>query len=114
MTERDLPMDRLICGDVGFGKTEVALRAILIAVIAGKQVMVLTPSTVLAKQHFETIRDRFAGFLGIKVALLCRFQVGDWVFHGFGLMYGSQVFRVSHLREYCLEEDQSVVGGSFV
>ncbi|BBN01417.1 transcription-repair coupling factor (superfamily II helicase) [Marchantia polymorpha subsp. ruderalis] len=74
MTERDLPMDRLICGDVGFGKTEVALRAILIAVIAGKQVMVLTPSTVLAKQHFETIRDRFAGFLGIKVALLCRFQ----------------------------------------
>ncbi|KAL2643719.1 hypothetical protein R1flu_011306 [Riccia fluitans] len=74
MTERDLPMDRLICGDVGFGKTEVALRAILIAVLAGKQVMVLSPSTVLAKQHYETIRDRFDVFPGIKVALLCRFQ----------------------------------------
>ncbi|KAL3696739.1 hypothetical protein R1sor_010815 [Riccia sorocarpa] len=74
MTERDLPMDRLICGDVGFGKTEVALRGILIAVLAGKQVMVLSPSTVLAKQHYETIRDRFDVFPGIKVALLCRFQ----------------------------------------
>ena len=56
------PMDRLICGDVGFGKTEVAMRAAFIAVQNGKQVCVLVPTTLLAGQHFETFRDRFAIF----------------------------------------------------
>lgn len=75
MTERETPMDRLICGDVGFGKTEVALRAIFCATAAGRQVMVLAPTTVLAKQHYEVVRDRFAAYSNIKVALLSRFQV---------------------------------------
>jgi transcription-repair coupling factor (superfamily II helicase) len=56
------PMDRLICGDVGFGKTEVALRASLIAVLAGKQVAVVVPTTLLARQHFHTFTERFRGF----------------------------------------------------
>jgi len=56
------PMDRLICGDVGFGKTEVALRASLIAVLAGKQVAVVVPTTLLARQHFHTFPERFRGF----------------------------------------------------
>jgi transcription-repair coupling factor (superfamily II helicase) len=56
----DSPMDRLICGDVGFGKTEVAMRAAFIAVNSGKQVAVLVPTTLLAQQHFETFKDRFA------------------------------------------------------
>lgn len=73
LTERETPMDRLICGDVGFGKTEVALRALFLAAAAGKQVMVLAPTTVLAKQHYDVIRDRFAGY-DMKVALLSRFQ----------------------------------------
>ena len=53
------PMDRLICGDVGFGKTEVALRAAFIAVADGKQVAVLVPTTLLAEQHFQNFSDRF-------------------------------------------------------
>ena len=53
-------MDRLICGDVGFGKTEVALRAAFVAVCGGKQVAVLAPTTLLAEQHFQTFSDRFA------------------------------------------------------
>ncbi|KAG0586932.1 hypothetical protein KC19_2G128500 [Ceratodon purpureus] len=73
LTERETPMDRLICGDVGFGKTEVALRALFLAAAAGKQVMVLAPTTVLAKQHYDVIRERFAGY-DMKVALLSRFQ----------------------------------------
>ncbi|MBI4276144.1 MAG: transcription-repair coupling factor [Rhizobiales bacterium] len=56
------PMDRLICGDVGFGKTEVALRAAFIAVMSGKQVAVVVPTTLLARQHFKTFTDRFRGF----------------------------------------------------
>ena len=56
------PMDRLICGDVGFGKTEVALRAAFVAVMAGKQVAVVVPTTLLARQHFHTFRERFAGY----------------------------------------------------
>jgi transcription-repair coupling factor (superfamily II helicase) len=56
------PMDRLICGDVGFGKTEVALRASLIAVLAGKQVAVVVPTTLLARQHYYTFTERFRGF----------------------------------------------------
>lgn len=68
----DSPMDRLVCGDVGYGKTEVALRAAAAAVFAGKQVAVAVPTTVLARQHFETFRRRFAPF-GIEVGLLSRF-----------------------------------------
>ena len=69
------PMDRLICGDVGFGKTEVAMRAAYIAVNAGKQVAVLVPTTLLAQQHFETFRDRFAE-LPVNIQVLSRF-IGD-------------------------------------
>ena len=68
-------MDRLICGDVGFGKTEVALRAIFCVVSAGKQAMVLAPTIVLAKQHFEVISQRFSIYPNINVGLLSRFQV---------------------------------------
>src|SRR5690606_11306671 len=67
------PMDRLICGDVGFGKTEVALRAAFVAVIGGKQVAILAPTTLLAEQHYQNITDRF-GKWPIKVAGLSRFQ----------------------------------------
>jgi transcription-repair coupling factor (superfamily II helicase) len=66
------PMDRLICADVGFGKTEVAVRAIFKAVQDNKQAAVLAPTTLLASQHFATMTDRFAGF-PVKVALLSRF-----------------------------------------
>jgi transcription-repair coupling factor (superfamily II helicase) len=69
------PMDRLICGDVGFGKTEVAMRAAFIAVQNGKQVCVLVPTTLLAGQHFETFRDRFADF-PFQIELLSRFRTG--------------------------------------
>lgn len=74
LTERETPMDRLICGDVGFGKTEVALRAIFCVVSAGKQVMVLAPTIVLAKQHFDVILERFSRYPHIEVGLLSRFQ----------------------------------------
>ena len=67
------PMDRLICGDVGFGKTEVAMRAAFIAARDGKQVCILVPTTLLADQHFETFRDRFADF-PITIELLSRFR----------------------------------------
>ena len=67
------PMDRLVCGDVGFGKTEVALRAAFIAVADGKQVVVLTPTTLLAEQHYQTFADRFADW-PVKVAELSRFK----------------------------------------
>lgn len=75
LTERENPMDRLICGDVGFGKTEVALRAIFCVVAAGKQAMILAPTIVLAKQHFDVISERFSRYHDIKVGLLSRFQV---------------------------------------
>jgi transcription-repair coupling factor (superfamily II helicase) len=65
------PMDRLICGDVGFGKTEVALRAAFVAAMSGTQVAVVVPTTLLARQHFRTFRDRFAG-LPLKVEQLSR------------------------------------------
>jgi transcription-repair coupling factor (superfamily II helicase) len=71
--ERTRPMDRLICGDVGYGKTEVAIRAAFKAVMAGKQVVVLTPTTVLAQQHARTLRDRFADW-PITVEELSRFR----------------------------------------
>ena len=71
--ESSNPMDRLICGDVGFGKTEVAMRAMFKAVTSLKQVAVIVPTTVLALQHFQTINERFKPF-GIDVELLCRFR----------------------------------------
>lgn len=67
------PMDRLVCGDVGFGKTEVALRAAFVAVNAGKQVAILAPTTLLAEQHYQNISDRF-GKWPVKVAELSRFR----------------------------------------
>src|SRR5256885_798202 len=67
------PMDRLVCGDVGFGKTEVALRAAFVAVADGKQVAVLVPTTLLVEQHFQTFSDRFAD-LPVKLAELSRFR----------------------------------------
>ncbi len=67
------PMDRLVCGDVGFGKTEVALRAAFVAVADGKQVAVLTPTTLLAEQHWQTFSDRFAD-MAVRVAELSRFK----------------------------------------
>ncbi len=71
--EKSLPMDRLLCGDVGYGKTEVAMRAAFKAVMDGKQIAVLTPTTVLAYQHFETFKNRFAAF-PVTVDLLSRFR----------------------------------------
>lgn len=71
--ENENPMDRLICGDVGFGKTEVAIRAIFKAVSSGKQVALIAPTTVLTMQHFKTIQERFKPF-GINVQLLSRFR----------------------------------------
>ncbi len=67
------PMDRLICGDVGFGKTEVAMRAAFVAVQNNKQVCILAPTTLLAGQHFESLRDRFADF-AVTIELLSRFR----------------------------------------
>ncbi len=67
------PMDRLVCGDVGFGKTEVALRAAFVAVSGGSQVAVLCPTTLLAEQHFQTFTDRFAEF-PVRIAELSRFR----------------------------------------
>lgn len=71
--ERSQPMDRLLVGDVGFGKTEVALRAAFKAVMNNKQVAFLVPTTILAQQHFDTMQDRFADF-PINVAMMSRFQ----------------------------------------
>lgn len=71
--EKEIPMDRLISGDVGFGKTEVAVRAAFKAVQDGKQVAVLVPTTLLAQQHYETFTERFSGF-PVKIRVLSRFQ----------------------------------------
>jgi transcription-repair coupling factor (superfamily II helicase) len=71
--ERPKPMDRLICGDVGFGKTEVGIRAAFKAVMDGKQVAVLVPTTVLAQQHYNTFRERMADY-PVRVELLSRFR----------------------------------------
>ena len=71
--EEPTPMDRLLCGDVGYGKTEVAMRAAFKSVMEGKQAAVLTPTTVLAYQHYDTFRNRFAPF-PVKVELLSRFR----------------------------------------
>ncbi|MEM7553588.1 MAG: transcription-repair coupling factor [Cyanobacteria bacterium P01_A01_bin.84] len=74
--ESDRPMDRLVCGDVGFGKTEVAIRAVFKAVTAGKQVALLAPTTILTQQHYHTIKERFAPY-PIHVGLLNRFRTAE-------------------------------------
>lgn len=71
--ESGQPMDRLLCGDVGYGKTEVAIRAAFKATMDGKQVAVLVPTTILAQQHYETFRERFAGF-PVEIRVLSRFR----------------------------------------
>ncbi len=71
--QADQPMDRLVCGDVGYGKTEVALRAALLAVLGGRQVAVLAPTTVLVEQHFVSFSERFRDF-PVRVASLSRFR----------------------------------------
>lgn len=71
--EKQRPMDRLLCGDVGYGKTEVAIRAAFKAIMDGKQVAILVPTTILAQQHFETISERFSDF-PITVGVLSRFR----------------------------------------
>ncbi len=74
----DQPMDRIVCGDVGFGKTEVALRATFAAVHGGKQVAILVPTTLLAQQHGQTFRDRFADW-PVRIEVLSRFQTAKTV-----------------------------------
>src|SRR6266849_8462256 len=74
--EKSVPMDRLLCGDVGYGKTEVAMRAAFKAVADNKQVAVLTPTTVLAFQHFETFKKRFAAF-PTRIEMLSRFRSAE-------------------------------------
>jgi len=84
------PMDRVVCGDVGFGKTEVALRAAFVAVQAGKQVVVLVPTTLLAQQHYQTFADRFADW-PVRIESLSRFRSTrevEQVLHG---LEGGQV-----------------------
>ena len=71
--ESPIPMDRLLCGDVGFGKTEVALRAVMKAIMDGKQVAILVPTTVLAQQHYQTAVSRFRGF-PVNIDVLSRFR----------------------------------------
>lgn len=71
--EKPIPMDRLLCGDVGYGKTEVALRAVMKCVLEGKQAAILVPTTVLANQHYQTAVQRFQGF-PVKIAVISRFQ----------------------------------------
>ena len=71
--ERTVPMDRLLCGDVGFGKTEVALRAAFKCVADSKQCALLCPTTILAWQHYQTVTKRFEGY-PIRVELLSRFR----------------------------------------
>ncbi|NYE96585.1 transcription-repair coupling factor (superfamily II helicase) [Psychromicrobium silvestre] len=73
--EREIPMDRLVSGDVGYGKTEIAVRAAFKAIQDGKQVAVLVPTTLLAQQHYETFTERFSGF-PVRVKPLSRFQAG--------------------------------------
>ena len=68
-------MDRLVCGDVGFGKTEVAMRAAFLAANAGKQVAILVPTTLLAQQHYENFKDRFAAW-PFEIEVMSRFVSG--------------------------------------
>ncbi len=73
--ESTVPMDRLLCGDVGFGKTEVALRAVMKCVLDGKQAAILVPTTVLAQQHYQTALQRFFGY-PVNIAVMSRFKTG--------------------------------------
>ena len=73
--ESSVPMDRLLCGDVGFGKTEVAMRAVMKCVLDGKQAAILVPTTVLAQQHYQTALQRFFGF-PVEIGVLSRFRTG--------------------------------------
>ena len=70
--EAPRPMDRLVCGDVGFGKTEVAVRAAFAVAVNGKQVLMLAPTTILAEQHWNTFRERFRDF-PVRVEMVSRF-----------------------------------------
>ena len=87
---RDKPMDRLVCGDVGFGKTEVALRAAFIAVMDGKQVAVLCPTTLLAEQHMQTFQDRFSSW-PVRLTELSRFRSPKEIQQALGGMASGQV-----------------------
>lgn len=73
--EKPIPMDRLLCGDVGYGKTEVAFRAVMKCVLEGKQAAILVPTTVLASQHYQTALRRFEGY-PVRIAVLSRYQTG--------------------------------------
>ncbi len=84
------PMDRLVCGDVGFGKTEVALRAAFVAVMDGRQVAVLVPTTLLAEQHFQTFSDRFADW-PVRIAELSRFRSGKEVARTLSALASGQI-----------------------
>ena len=88
--EAPIPMDRLVCGDVGYGKTEIALRAAFKSVMNGKQVALLAPTTILVEQHFETFRDRFARF-PVKIAMLSRFRSPKEISASIGAIAGGDV-----------------------
>ncbi len=89
--QRTQPMDRVVCGDVGFGKTEVAMRAAFVAVQAGHQVAVLVPTTLLAQQHLQSFRDRFADW-PVRIEAVSRFRSGaetSAVIEGLGRRHAS-------------------------
>ncbi|WP_147694285.1 DEAD/DEAH box helicase, partial [Vogesella mureinivorans] len=71
--QSSLPMERVVCGDVGFGKTEVAVRAAFATAMSGRQVAILVPTTLLAEQHYRNLRDRFADW-PLRVEVLSRFK----------------------------------------
>ena len=71
--ESNYPMDRLLCGDVGYGKTEVAIRAAFKAVMDGKQAAVLVPTTILAQQHYNTFKERMSNY-PVNIAMISRFK----------------------------------------
>ena len=93
------PMDRVICGDVGFGKTEVSMRAAFIAVQSGKQVAVLVPTTLLAQQHYQNFRDRFADW-PVRVEVMSRFVTPKQqkaIRRRFGARQGRYCYRHAYL-----------------
>jgi transcription-repair coupling factor (superfamily II helicase) len=84
------PMDRLVCGDVGFGKTEVAMRAAFVAVMAGKQVLILSPTTLLAEQHYQNFTHRFAPW-AVNIAEFSRFKTAKEIKHNVELLNNGQL-----------------------
>ena len=76
--EKPVPMDRLLCGDVGYGKTEVALRAVMKCILDGMQAAILVPTTVLAQQHYQTAMQRFFGY-PVQIEVLSRFRTPSQV-----------------------------------